>query len=425
MNKARDNQMNSSIGRATTHEFYCEYPDVIDKVLAINVKRYSRNRNYIEGDVSRLSPFVTHGVISTRHLAARAVDKRRNDTSQKEIEKFIFQLAWRDFFHRVWESKGDDVFENIVHSQLDYGHIRGQMPHAIIHASTGIQVVDNALRTLYSTGYIHNHERMWLASIVANLARTDWRVGAKWMHYHLLDGDLASNTLSWQWVTGTFSHKQYIANQENLNKYATNSDAQQNTFLDVSYDALANLETPQELIERSDWSDDVFIPDSIQQASLAFGQSKRFFVRSMYHLDPSWHAGEDGQHVIVIEPRVLNRFPLSELRWDFIQHWASQITANNARPVIILYAYFNDVFRQAPQDITVVRQAHRACSQWQCKNMTVEDYPWLFPELDGAYPSFFKFWRIAQTYLQKKEWLDSIALESLLLKSLHEANDAA
>ena len=56
-------------------------------------------------------------------------------------------------------------------------------------------------------GYVHNHARMWLASVVCHLAGADWRAGAAWFSFHLLDGDLASDTLSWQWVAGTGSHK--------------------------------------------------------------------------------------------------------------------------------------------------------------------------------------------------------------------------
>mgnify|MGYP006195700273 CR=1 FL=1 len=63
---------------------------------------------------------------------------------------------------------------------------------------------------------------MYLAAMVCNNAKSHWLTPARWMYYHLLDGDLASNALSWQWVAGTFSHKKYIANQQNINKYLFN-----------------------------------------------------------------------------------------------------------------------------------------------------------------------------------------------------------
>lgn len=388
-------------------EFRCDYAQVLERVSTIQVEKYSANRNFIDGDVTRLSPFITHGIISTRHLAGQALEQDDQQKPQKSTEKFIFQLAWRDFFHRIWLEEGDDIFENLSHSQLDYGHVRGQMPIAIINATTGIHVVDDALQKLYSTGYIHNHERMWLAFIVANLAKTDWRIAAKWMHYHLLDGDLASNALSWQWVAGTFSQKQYIANQDNLNKYTKNVQRhQQNTFLDVSYDALATLNTPEVLNERVDWY--VESACDVEQQTLDFSQDEQFFVRSLYHLDPTWHAGEDGQHVIIIEPRLMDRFPISAHRWAFIQHWVDQISAINKKPVIIVNAYFNDVFRHLPDKTSVIHQSHQSSLEWQCENMVVESYPWLFPELDTAYPSFFKFWRHAQKYVHQTEWQESL-----------------
>jgi len=119
------------------------------------------------------------------------------------------------------------------------------LPQAIVLANTGIHVLDEGLRTVQTTGWMHNHMRMWVAGTTCNVAHTHWKLPAKWLYYHLLDGDLASNTLSWQWIAGTFSHKQYIANQENINKYSRTE--QHGTWLDVSYETLANMPTPEAL----------------------------------------------------------------------------------------------------------------------------------------------------------------------------------
>ena len=73
---------------------------------------------------------------------------------------------------------------------------------------------------LKHTGYLHNHARMWLASYVVHLRKVHWRAGADWLYAHLLDGDLASNHLSWQWVAGTGSHKPYLFNAENVARIA-------------------------------------------------------------------------------------------------------------------------------------------------------------------------------------------------------------
>ena len=81
-------------------------------------------------------------------------------------------------------------------------------------------VIDEAVRTLFATGTLHNHARMWLASSVVHVRKVHWRVGADWLYGHLLDGDLASNHLSWQWVAGTGSRKPYLFNAGNVARYA-------------------------------------------------------------------------------------------------------------------------------------------------------------------------------------------------------------
>jgi deoxyribodipyrimidine photo-lyase len=83
---------------------------------------------------------------------------------------------------------------------------------------------------------------MYTAALACDMAQTHWLKPTQWMYYYLLDGDWASNALSWHWVAGTFSKKQYVANQENINKYT--GTYQTNTYLDVSHDALPLKEIP-------------------------------------------------------------------------------------------------------------------------------------------------------------------------------------
>ncbi|MFX7866419.1 FAD-binding domain-containing protein, partial [Acinetobacter baumannii] len=77
-----------------------------------------------------------------------------------------------------------------------------EVPLDVREGRTGVPVVDEAVRVLYRTGLLHNHARMWLASYLVHLRKLHWRAGADWLYGHLLDGDLASNHLSWQWVAG-------------------------------------------------------------------------------------------------------------------------------------------------------------------------------------------------------------------------------
>ncbi|MGA1048830.1 MAG: FAD-binding domain-containing protein, partial [Minisyncoccia bacterium] len=146
------------------------------------------------------------------------------------MEKLLFELAWKEYFLRVWENKMDDIWTDLKHPA---SYSNTQIPSNIVDANTGINTIDSAIEELYQTGYMHNHARMWTASLVTNIAKSYWKIPSQWMYYHLLDGDIASNTLSWQWVSGTFSSKKYFANQENINKYSKTN--QYNTFFYISF----------------------------------------------------------------------------------------------------------------------------------------------------------------------------------------------
>lgn len=101
--------------------------------------------------------------------------------------------------------------------------------------------MDAFIHELTSSGYIHNHARMYLASYIVHFRRVKWQAGAKWFLQHLLDGNVASNNLSWQWVASTFSQKPYIFNLENVDKYfgrQVDTSPQHNEVLSASYEEL-------------------------------------------------------------------------------------------------------------------------------------------------------------------------------------------
>jgi deoxyribodipyrimidine photo-lyase len=117
----------------------------------------------------------------------------------------------------------------------------------VAEAGTGVHAIDEAVRTLYRTGYLHNHARMWLASYLVHLRKIDWRAGARWMYAHLLDGDLASNTLSWQWVAGTWTGRPYLFDDGNVRPHAPDW-AQPGGPLDRDYDELAAIATTRRVL---------------------------------------------------------------------------------------------------------------------------------------------------------------------------------
>jgi len=185
----------------------------------LDPSRYARSRNFTDGAVSRLSPWIRHGTLSLAEVRDVALAKVEDP---KEAEKYVSELAWRDYWQQVYAALGERIFEPIEPpAALARVAPRDSMPIDVLAASTGMACIDEFVRSLYGTGWLHNHERMWLASWLVHGRGVSWRVGADWFLSHLIDGDPASNHLSWQWVAGTFSTKPYLFNRENLERFTS------------------------------------------------------------------------------------------------------------------------------------------------------------------------------------------------------------
>jgi deoxyribodipyrimidine photo-lyase len=198
---------------------------------------YARTRNHLDGAVTGLSPYITHGLLTLPEVLAGVLERGPLEVQHK----LVFELGWREFFRHAWGHLGEGILSSIHGGPMPDDAYARELPADIRQARTGVPVVDEAVRTLYSTGTLHNHARMWLASYVVHLRHVHWRAGADWMVAHLLDGDLASNHLSWQWVAGTGSHKPYLFNAENVARYAPPHWHSPGTVVDRSYEALDRL----------------------------------------------------------------------------------------------------------------------------------------------------------------------------------------
>jgi deoxyribodipyrimidine photo-lyase len=204
------------------------------RLAAVNPTAYARTRNALDGAVTRLSPYLTHGMLSLKDVYD-SVHARQPLDSQ---HKLVFELGWRAYWQHVWAHLGDGVHQSLRAGLLPDSAYQPDMPADVLEARTGIPAIDLAVRQLYATGYLHNHARMWLASYLVHLRKVHWHAGAQWMLGHLLDGDVASNHLSWQWVAGTGSSKPYLFNADNVSKYATAQWHSPGTAIDTSYEAL-------------------------------------------------------------------------------------------------------------------------------------------------------------------------------------------
>ena len=239
------------------NKFTVDYASILKKIEVINPVKYAHSRNYIDGQVNYLSPYISRGVISTKQVLASLQGK---GYSYEQLEPLIQQLCWRDYFQRIAQVKDINTEIKQVQEQVKHHAI----PLSILKAKTGIQAIDQAIETLFESGYMHNHSRLYLAALTCNIGKSHWLHPAKWMYYHLLDGDWASNACSWQWVAGANSSKKYYANQENINKYTASK--QRNTYLDTSYEVLPEMEIPASLTTTEEFNFEITLPegDSIQ-----------------------------------------------------------------------------------------------------------------------------------------------------------------
>jgi FAD binding domain of DNA photolyase len=130
------------------------------RLAAIHPADYARSRDALDGAVTRLSPYITHGFVTLPEALSSAAVRHRFGVQHK----FVFELGWREFFRHVWQHHGDRIFASLHAGPLPEDAYAPELPADIREARTGVPVIDRAVRTLYATGYLHNHARMWLAS---------------------------------------------------------------------------------------------------------------------------------------------------------------------------------------------------------------------------------------------------------------------
>lgn len=185
----------------------------------VDPKRYAKTRNFLTGRVTRLSAYLRYGVLSLREVRDYALNKVSNDD---DATKLINELGWRDYWQRLYVKLGNGIWEDREEYKTGYSvaEYAPELPEDIKQGTTGLVCIDRFSQELRETGYLHNHMRMWMAAYVVHWRRIRWQAGAKWFLEHLLDGDPASNNMSWQWVASTFSHKPYFFNRENLERYS-------------------------------------------------------------------------------------------------------------------------------------------------------------------------------------------------------------
>lgn len=206
----------------------------LQRLSAANAEDYARTRNQLSGAVTGLSPYLRHGCLS---LPETVADVRAR--FGKRGHKLIAELAYRDYFRQGWYRFGDAIMQPMEQPKVVLGS--QPMPDFIAQGFTGLVCMDDIVHQLQKVGYVHNHARMWFAAYIIHWLKIDWRQAAAWFESQLLDGDIASNHLSWQWIASSFSSKPYLFNKENLLKFDGESWCRQCRVrcpFDASYEQL-------------------------------------------------------------------------------------------------------------------------------------------------------------------------------------------
>ena len=370
------------------------------RIAAVDPGRYARTRNALDGAVSGLSPFITHGVVTLRDVLAGVAARHRLTVQHK----FVFELGWREYFRHVWAHRGDGILHSLHDGPLPDSAYARELPADLREARTGVPVVDQAVRGLYQTGTLHNHARMWLASYTVHLRKLHWRTGADWMVAHLLDGDLASNHLSWQWVAGTGSHKPYLFNAENVGRHAPPAWHSAESAIDLSYDALDRLaRDPRSTSAASPGP--AAVPATPEPpthrsppASLACTPPDEALVRGrdVWLVHP-WclrepagliaaHTPADTLLLGVFIEEFHHAWPWSELRWQFVGRRMAELTAHrwHARADSLAQVL------RAARSVRTFDDPHMA--PWLRSPVQCVPAPALFPPVARRCDSFSQWW---------------------------------
>ena len=185
--------------------------------LTAPILEYSKKRNFDYGysnnqHVSGLSKYISHRILSEYELIRDVLSIH----SYQKVEKFIQEIFWRIYW-KGWLETRPSVWSDFVELPINYC---GKDLDAARAGQTGIDCFDSWVTELIKTNYLHNHSRMWFASIWIFTLGLPWQLGARFFLEHLIDGDAASNTLSWRWVAGLQTKgKQYRASSQNIETY--------------------------------------------------------------------------------------------------------------------------------------------------------------------------------------------------------------
>jgi deoxyribodipyrimidine photo-lyase len=216
--------------------------DFIDK----NLHEYSKLRNFDFGpeqrkNVSSISPYITHGILSETEIIKNSLKKFSFAKNEKFVQEVLWRIYWKGWLElrpMVWS----DYIVELKKLKKDFYNNKNYLN--AIEGKTNIECFNYWISEIKKYNYLHNHARMWFASIWIFTLNLPWQLGAEFFMKYLLDGDSASNTLGWRWVAGVQTKgKNYIASEWNIKKFTNNRFSQ-----------IKLNENPQPIIDNKNYS---------------------------------------------------------------------------------------------------------------------------------------------------------------------------
>jgi deoxyribodipyrimidine photo-lyase len=213
----------------------------LDIFINNDIINYSSKRNYDFGPIERknvscLSPYISHRLINEYEISKKVLSKHPYQKVEKYIQEIYWRVYWKGWLElrpKVWTDFTNDL--NIIEESENY--------HLAINGQTKIECFNDWVKEIKEYNYLHNHARMWFASIWIFTLCLPWQKGAEFFMKYLLDGDAASNTLSWRWVGGLQTKgKHYLAQSWNISK-----------FLNKQYKNIELIENAPPLIDNREY----------------------------------------------------------------------------------------------------------------------------------------------------------------------------
>ncbi len=199
--------------------------DKLNYFVENNLSEYSKLRNFDFGpenrsNISCLSPYITHGIISEKEIIEKSLGKFSFSKNEKFIQEVLWRTYWKGWLElrpNVWSDYLIELNKISEHFQNNQNYINA------VEGKTKIECFNTWVNELKENNYLHNHTRMWFASIWIFTLELPWQLGAEFFMKHLYDGDAASNTLGWRWVAGIQTQgKHYLASEWNIKKFTNN-----------------------------------------------------------------------------------------------------------------------------------------------------------------------------------------------------------